>query len=331
MALHRVTLAALSIVGVFMSTSSMVSPPHRTELLALGDSAAGKQTEPSPSVGIVPAVSRPIRPHAVPASDSSELMSRPSIAVEMAAEPNLPTVRGIPETVLAAYRNAELNIARSEPNCGLPWNLLAGIGRIESGHASGGDVDAHGTTVRPILGPALDGTLPGNETIADGRGGFVRAVGPMQFLPSTWVAWGSDGDGDGYADPNNVFDAALAAGRYLCAGGTDLRDPDLELHAVLRYNNSMSYASDVLRWSAFYGGGGGIPLPSAVPAPLPSPQSDADQPQPDATQPAPESQPAEPETPSEPGPPVQQPPMIIIPGLPPIPCGILCPPPADQR
>ncbi|MEV5839306.1 lytic murein transglycosylase [Nocardia sp. NPDC052112] len=332
MALHRVTLAALSVVGVFMSTSSIVSSPHRTELLALGESAAGRQTEPSQRVGIVPAVSPPIRPHAASVSAPGELVSRPAMvsAAEIVAEPNLPTVRGIPETVLAAYRNAELNLARSEPNCGLPWNLLAGIGRIESGHAGGGNVDVHGTTVTPILGPALDGTLPGNETIADGRGGFVRAVGPMQFLPSTWAAWGSDGDGDGYVDPNNVFDAALAAGRYLCAGGADLRDPDLELHAVLRYNNSRSYASDVLRWSAFYGGGGGIPLPSAVPAPLPSPQPDTDQSQPDVTQLVPESQPTEPEAPSEPEPPVQQQPMIIIPGLPPIPCGILCPPPADQ-
>lgn len=46
----------------------------------------------------------------------------------------------------------------------------------------------------------------------------------MQFIPSTWsnggpdgTGWGADGNGDGKKDPHNVFDAALAAGGYLCA------------------------------------------------------------------------------------------------------------------
>ncbi|MGV9836705.1 lytic transglycosylase domain-containing protein [Nocardia niigatensis] len=339
MALHRVALTALSIVGVFMSTSSVISPPHKPALLAMGvpgaaRSAESEQMDSSPTVGLVPAETLPpIRPHMAPAADPAALISRPPAAASAntAAATSQPSVRGIPEIVLGAYRNSELSLARSQPDCGLPWNLLAGIGRIESGHAGGGNVDAHGTTVTPILGPALDGTLAGNEVIADGRGGFVRAVGPMQFLPGTWVLWGADGDGDGYADPNNVFDAALAAGRYLCAGGANLRDPDQQLPAVLRYNNSRSYASDVLRWSASYGGGGVVALPSAIPAPIPFPQPDTDQPNPATTEPSPESEhetQPQPRTESEPDSPARQQPMIVIPGLPPIPCGILCSPSA---
>lgn len=319
----------------------MTSAPYRPEVLAMGESgparaAAVPQAEPSPSVGLVPAEPvPPMRPHTAASPKPVESISRPLAAsADTAAGPSHPVVQGISETVLAAYRNAELSLARSQPDCGLPWNLLAGIGRIESGHAGGGNVDARGTTLTPILGPALDGTLPGNEVIADSRGGFVRAVGPMQFLPSTWAVWGSDGDGDGIADPNNVFDATLAAGRYLCAGGANLHDPDQQLHAVLRYNNSMSYASDVLRWSASYGGGGVVPLPSEIPASMPPPQPETDLPKPDTSEPAPEPEqqgPEQPRTESEPGLPVTQEPMIVIPGLPPIPCGIFCLPLADGQ
>src|SRR3546814_20580862 len=55
----------------------------------------------------------------------------------------------------------------------------------------------------------------------DGDARWDRAVGPMQFIPGTWKSFGVDGSGDGLADPNNVFDAATAAARYLCHGGND--------------------------------------------------------------------------------------------------------------
>jgi membrane-bound lytic murein transglycosylase B len=172
---------------------------------------------------------------------------------------NAPGALGIPTIALSAYRSAEQKMAVEAPGCGVSWNLLAGIGRIESGHAGGGAVDARGTAVVPIYGPALDGTLPGNEVILSSSAGsrvtYARAMGPMQFLPGTWARYASDGKGDGTADPQNLFDATLAAARYLCSGGLNLRDPVGVQSAILRYNNSMPYAQNVLGWAAAYATG----------------------------------------------------------------------------
>ncbi|MFC8366518.1 lytic murein transglycosylase [Streptomyces sp. NPDC057239] len=167
---------------------------------------------------------------------------------------------GIPATVLRAYRAAEASVGDTDPGCRLPWELLAAIGKVESGQARGGAVDRNGTTLGRITGPPLNGQ--GFALIRDTDGGahdgdtvYDRAVGPMQFLPSTWARWGTDGNGDGRADPNNIFDAALAAGHYLCAGHRDLgRAADLD-RAVLSYNHSYSYLRLVRYWLEFYGRG----------------------------------------------------------------------------
>lgn len=172
---------------------------------------------------------------------------------------------GIPASVLAAYKKAASSLASSSSACGLRWELLAGIGKVESGQARGGAVDKDGTTLKPILGPVLNGQ--GFASIKDTDGGeydgdstYDRAVGPMQFIPSTWARWGADGNGDGKKDPNNVHDAALAAGRYLCADGRDLAvKADLD-RAILSYNNSSDYLRTVLAWFEYYREGAhGVP------------------------------------------------------------------------
>ncbi|MGW3357197.1 lytic transglycosylase domain-containing protein [Streptomyces bungoensis] len=163
----------------------------------------------------------------------------------------------LPASVFAAYRRAEAELARSAPGCRLRWQLLAAIGQVESGQARGGRVTRDGTTVTPILGPRLTGGA--FAAVADTDGGlydgdtvYDRAVGPMQFIPSTWARWGADGNGDGRRDPDNVYDAALAAGRYLCAGGRDLSNPaDLD-RAILGYNHSDAYLRTVKAWYAYY-------------------------------------------------------------------------------
>jgi Transglycosylase SLT domain len=219
-----------------------------TPVAAVSPSGSGRVNATGPSVVAIPRA--PASFHFASATNSAP--PPPTIVTA-------PGTLGIPKAALAAYRNAELKMAAAVPGCGVSWNLLAGIGRIESGHASGGAVDARGTAINPIYGPALDGTLPGNEVIiqsnVNNRVTYARAMGPMQFLPGTWARYAVDGDGDGIADPQNLYDATLAAARYLCSGGLNLRDPSQVMTAILRYNNSMAYAQNVLGWAAAYATG----------------------------------------------------------------------------
>ncbi|RSN65928.1 hypothetical protein DMH01_06185 [Amycolatopsis sp. WAC 04182] len=196
---------------------------------------------------------------------------------------------GIPVTALAAYRNAADILIAEQPGCHIDWALIASIGRIESNHARGGYVDAKGNTLEPILGPQLNGAGP-FAAIPDTDGGkfdgdtvWDRAVGPTQFIPSTWKGYASDGNGDGESNPNNIFDAALGTGRYLCSGGLDLSKPDQLRAAVFRYNNSDTYVNTVLIWAEAYRTGvlptpdskvpigapnaGAAPPPASVPPP----------------------------------------------------------------
>ncbi|MCF6387172.1 lytic murein transglycosylase [Mycobacterium sp. MBM] len=190
-----------------------------------------------------------------PFQTAGSALSAPPPAAVVSAPGNL----RIPTVALNAYRNAERMMASAAPNCGMSWNLLAGIGRIESLHANGGATDVEGTAVKPILGPALDGTLPGNEVIVQSRNNdrvtYARAMGPMQFLPGTWSRYASDGNGDGKAEVQNLYDATLAAARYLCSGGLNMRDQGQVMSAILRYNNSVAYARNVLGWAAAYATG----------------------------------------------------------------------------
>ncbi|MEU6808477.1 lytic transglycosylase domain-containing protein [Streptomyces sp. NPDC046831] len=226
-----------------------------------------------------------------------------------------PSEAGIPATVLDAYKKAEAELRTSKPGCNLPWQLLAAIGKVESGQARGGRVTADGTTVTPILGPVLNGV--GFAHIKDTDGGaydndstYDRAVGPMQFIPSTWAWAGRDGNGDGRKNPNNVYDAALAAGHYLCRNGWDLATrADLE-RAVLSYNNSRDYLNLVLTWLDYYRDGthsipdGTGTLPTdrsdstagAGPDPSPSPSASTADPDPGKS-----STPGKPATPAKPG------------------------------
>ncbi|MFE6283947.1 lytic transglycosylase domain-containing protein [Streptomyces sp. NPDC057877] len=164
---------------------------------------------------------------------------------------------GIPATVLDAYKKAAAKLRDAKPGCNMPWELLAAIGKVESGHARGGNVAANGTTLSPILGPQLNGNGFANISdtdngLYDGDSAYDRAVGPMQFIPSTWAWAGRDGNGDGVEDPNNVYDAALAAGHYLCRFGWDLSTrADLD-SAILSYNNSRDYLNTVLSWLEYY-------------------------------------------------------------------------------
>ena len=102
---------------------------------------------------------------------------------------------------------------------GIPWEVLASINKIES---------AFGTN----MGPSTAG-----------------AVGWMQFLPSTWKAYGVDANDDGEKDPYNPVDAICAAARYLNAAGGD---KDLR-QGIFAYNHADWYVDEVLLGAQQYG------------------------------------------------------------------------------
>lgn len=159
----------------------------------------------------------------------------------------------IPVLTMDAYLKAEAKLAVDKPECGLTWWALAGIGRAESNHGRfrGAVLDATGTVSPPIIGVQLNGN--GFAAIGDSDDGFFdgdtewdRAVGVMQFIPGTWRGYAQDGNGDGKIDPQNVYDASLAAARLLCANARpDMKTPEGRRTAFLRYNNSSSYANFV--------------------------------------------------------------------------------------
>jgi membrane-bound lytic murein transglycosylase B len=166
---------------------------------------------------------------------------------------------GVPARALRAYGAAEIAQRAATPGCGLSWTTLAGIGRVESDHGRlRAELDADGVPRPRIVGVALDGS-EGVREIRDTDGGaldgdpvYDRAVGPMQFLPTTWARFGVDGDGDGDADPHQLDDAALAAAAYLCDRDRVLVTGAGWWDAVLAYNRSGEYARLVWAASARY-------------------------------------------------------------------------------
>jgi hypothetical protein len=124
---------------------------------------------------------------------------------------------GRPSSWLDLYRESAAQYCP-----GLSWTVLAAIGEIESGDGANN-------------GPSSAG-----------------ALGPMQFLPSTWRIWGTDGFGRaGPPDIMNPLDAVPAAARMLCADGAASGDAALSA-AIFAYNHATWYVSEVLALAGEY-------------------------------------------------------------------------------
>lgn len=174
----------------------------------------------------------------------------------------LATVKGVefPLVALDAYYRAAATERVSRPGCRVQWWGVAGIAKIEGRHGTygGASLGPNGDVSRPIIGIQLDGSRS-TAVITDSDNGdfdgdpiFDRAVGPMQFIPSTWRAYQSDGNRDGVMSPFNMYDATLAAARYLCTGQRDLTADAGLRQAYFSYNHSQPYVERVLGYARGY-------------------------------------------------------------------------------
>jgi hypothetical protein len=253
--------------GAGSAQSVVMDSPPTDQLHGITSGETLPPVDPQPSNS--PSAPRPVDgpvPLTAPSTNPS-----PSTQVTVPAGASM----GIPSVVLAAYESAADKMAKEQPGCHLPWALLAGIGEVESGQADNGAVNSAGELLQPILGPALNGAggfalVLNTDPAMDGSGPYARAVGPMQFLPSTWQVFGQSATGH-TPDPENIFDAALTTATFLCDGGGDLSSRDGLLGAVYRYNQSWQYVSLVLTWAGVYAGSFPVTVPGATPTPSPSP------------------------------------------------------------
>ena len=201
------------------------------------------------------------------------------------------TATDIPARVLLAYRAAAARAALENPSCGIRWEFLAAFGRMETNHGrfGGSSVAENGVTTPPIYGAPLNGSRPGViGTVTTAAGAPDRAAGPMQFISSTWAAWGRGGD------VQNIDDATNGAARYLCAGGRDLTTAAGRNAAALSYNHADWYAADIeALFLDYVSGRHGASYPAQPPVDAPvAPTGDlfgtpADAPAPTSATPAP--------------------------------------------
>jgi membrane-bound lytic murein transglycosylase B len=179
---------------------------------------------------------------------------------------------GIPSAALSAYQRAAQIIDAADTTCNVPWELIAAIGRVESNHGqyAGNTLNSDGVSVPGVFGPELNGKN-GTQAIMDTDGGqldhdpvYDRAVGPMQFIPSTWSSVKVDADGDGQRNPQDIDDASLASAVYLCSGTDDLSTRKGQEASVFRYNHSREYVDLVLRIMEAYSQGDYTAIPSGT-------------------------------------------------------------------
>jgi murein DD-endopeptidase MepM/ murein hydrolase activator NlpD len=158
----------------------------------------------------------PASPFAVPSADLPNAPGAVAMPADLSTPPAAPIQLSY-DQLLGLWQQAGTAYD-------IPWQVLASINKVESNFGRN-------------MGPSSAG-----------------AVGWMQFMPSTWVRWGVDANGDGVADPWNPQDAIYAAARYLAAAGgsTDIA------RAVFSYNHADWYVKEVLSLANLYDQGSGV-------------------------------------------------------------------------
>ncbi|MGH3673466.1 MAG: lytic transglycosylase domain-containing protein [Pseudonocardiaceae bacterium] len=255
-------VASLSTVGAPLPDRGLANPipaamAAPAALPDVPEPAAQLQAQPA-TLAPPQAAKKVTIPLQLPKVDK-QLQHQPQLAfAAWAARMSGPT--GIPQRALEAYALGHAAMATSHPNCHLTWVTLAGIGMVESQHGTmgGRTLLPSGYPSTPIVGVPLNGA-PGVKSVADTDGGLLdgdkiwdHAVGPFQFIPSSWAVWRADAHGDGKTDPQNIDNAALAAAQYLCADNRNLGSGDGWLRAILSYNSSLDYVRQVYGFAQGY-------------------------------------------------------------------------------
>jgi len=151
----------------------------------------------------------------------------------------------IPSRYLADYKKAGTQYST-------PWTVLAGIGTVESDNGQSNQPGVHsGTNSFGAAGPMQFGV--------GGAAGNTWGGAPVHPASQHTGGYGIDGDHDGLADVYDPGDAIPSAARFLQAHGAPGNTPA----ALLAFNHSSSYVSDVLGWAARYAAGGAQAISAA--------------------------------------------------------------------
>ncbi len=258
--LATLMIAAAGTAGAYLVPAALRAMPAPTATPSFAPGAPALPT----AVGTPPAFPTdtfsPVSPTLSAAPGQVAAGGRPADALAGWAQ-QVGTRVGIPVVAVQAYGYAELVLNRTTPACRLSWTTLAAIAKVESAHgsANGAVLGADGQALPAIVGLPLDGK-GGRQLIADTDGGamdsdrtFDRAMGPLQFIPTTWRENAVDADNNGVTDPNDIDDASLAAGNYLCRNGRDMTKPEDWWEAILSYNDVRPYAQKVFAEANAYG------------------------------------------------------------------------------
>lgn len=237
-----ITLTVLAVLALTAAAILHFTSPAQNSSAA-GTPGTGTSATGAPS----DAAASPLTP--APSQSAPQPLSKladPSWVNEMA------TAAAIPERAMNAYAGGSIDANQKYPGCNLGWNTLAAIGYVESEHGtiSGSNIDLNGNASPAIIGIALDGndvrSIPDTDNgKLDGDTTWDHAVGPMQFIPDTWMQYAQDGNLDGKRDPQNIEDAVASTASYLCLIGGDLSQPDNWIAAVQAYNPSVDYNNKV--------------------------------------------------------------------------------------
>jgi len=198
-----------------VAPASTPAPPPVEQGTTLAPPATNTPSVPSGGVGVgaaaedeAPETTDGEGTEEVPGPDPSTILQIPSLPASSCA------ATGVPPVLVPIYRRAAATYGLGPQGPA----VLAGINEVETAFGTNLNVSSAG------------------------------ALGWMQFMPSSWEAYGVDANGDGVEDPYNPEDAIFAAAGYLRAAGMPANTYD----AIFAYNHADWYVSEVLANAGCY-------------------------------------------------------------------------------